>query len=728
MQAMKKLSIGVIMGTRSVEREVSFNSGRTICDYLDTTRYTPVPIFITETNDLYILPWRFLHRGKISDFEHRLAEEATRISWDTLRLHVDFVYPAVHGRWGEDGALQGMLEMLKIPYFGSKVFASALGMDKQIQKTFLANAGIQTARGISLSGTEIDSYSNSSLEHLLNEHAITAPYIVKPRSEGSSFGVSRIELAKDLIESAKKAATVTPGIIQDVLIEEYISGMEFSCIVIECKNSFIALEPTEITRHENGIFDYEQKYMPGAARKYTPARCSQSAREEIKRSAIAAMKALGFSRLGRIDGILKKDGSIVIIDPNSFSGMSPASFAFFQAAEHGMSHTEFVNNLIEEELNAYGIAVPREKGSEKSAFKNRVGVILGGRSNEREISLESGRNVVYKLSPHAYEVTPLFLSSQGELFHIPHRLLVKNSTRVIEELLDASFHIAWSDLPKKFDFIFLALHGGEGENGTIQGTLEMLGMPYNGSGILASGLCMNKWKTNSYLKAHGIDVPDHILIENSNSPELVSFVEKNGFPLIVKPHDDGCSVGVYKVFSPDELIVACNAIFSLGKKYAFIEEYIDGMELTVGVLGNNTPKALPPTHAVSQAGILSITEKFLPGAGENQTPAPLEQAAIEFVQKTIERVFKITGCAGYARIDCFYQRADQNRFHRERLVILEINTLPALTPATCLFHQAAEVGMNPRELLDEIIRLGFERFMSNNHVLHQQVPNMVQIS
>ncbi len=213
-----------------------------------------------------------------------------------------------------------------------------------------------------------------------------------------------------------------------------------------------------------------------------------------------------------------------------------------------MSHTQFVNHLIEYELRAYGMIAPEKTTLEHEALKTRVGVMLGGTSNEREISLESGRNVVYKLSPHSYEVAPIFVSSQGELFQIPHRLLVKNSTRVIEELLEPSMRILWSELPKKFDFIFLGLHGGEGENGTIQGTLEMLGMPYNGSGILASALCMDKWKTNSYLHAHGIDIPD-IYSSRSVCTGNQRIHRKNGFPLIVKPHDDGCSVGVYKVFS-----------------------------------------------------------------------------------------------------------------------------------------------------------------------------------
>jgi D-alanine-D-alanine ligase len=127
-----RLRIGVLCGGMSIEREVSFNSGRTICDHLDTQRFTPVCLFQTITGTLYILPDRFVHRGKISDFEHRLAQEAELISWNHLKTRIDFLFIAQHGRYAEDGALQGLLELLRIPYFGSRVRASAWGMDKHL--------------------------------------------------------------------------------------------------------------------------------------------------------------------------------------------------------------------------------------------------------------------------------------------------------------------------------------------------------------------------------------------------------------------------------------------------------------------------------------------------------------------------------------------------------------------------------------------------------------------
>ena len=111
---MNKLRVGVLMGGKSIEREVSFNSGRTVCDHLDTQRYEIIPIFQKKSGDLFILPWHFLYRGKTNDFEHRLDSEAKKIIWDDLKALVDFMYLAVHGRFAEDGTVQGFLEIATI--------------------------------------------------------------------------------------------------------------------------------------------------------------------------------------------------------------------------------------------------------------------------------------------------------------------------------------------------------------------------------------------------------------------------------------------------------------------------------------------------------------------------------------------------------------------------------------------------------------------------------------
>lgn len=717
---MKKLRIGVLMGGISHEKEVSFNSGRTICDHLDTSRYEAIPLFQTEQNKLYLLPWNFLYRGKISDFAHRLEHEARRISWDFLKDHVDFVYIAQHGYFAEDGRMQGVLEVLGIPYLGTKILGSALGMDKAMQKKILEAHDITTPRAITLTALPA---TNSEVVEKLNEAHLAYPLVVKPAHEGSSFGISVVTQEHELLPALHKAFAVNKQGKGIVLLEEKIEGMEFTCVTLvdPITDQVLALPPTELTRNPGAsILDYEHKYMPGYAQKFTPARCSDAALKNIQETCLAVMKALNFKTISRIDGFLTAEGNVVIIDPNSLCGMSPSSFFFNQAAHLDMSHTDIINYLLASELKHFEykdentMELPTQQPLTE---KIRVGVLLGGTSNEKETSLNSGRNVCYKLSPHKYQVTPLFLDAQMHLYPLPQKLLVHNATAEIEYDLDRSTRIEWASLPEKFDFIFVGLHGGLGENGAVQGMLETLGLPYNGSSVLASALAMDKHATNTFLASQGFDVPKNFLAAKQEwmcqRESVCAQIETHiAYPLIIKPHDDGCSVMVFKAKNRDELNTALNHIFTQTKEYALVEECISGMELTVGVLGNEQPYALPPSQALAAQGILSLEEKFLPGAGENQTPAPLPSSALQLIQKTVVAVYTTLGCSGYARIDCFYQSAEQSITGKERVIILEINTLPALTPATCLFHQAAEVGIKPMELIDRIIDYGFEKHRS----------------
>ncbi|MBU1007914.1 ATP-grasp domain-containing protein [Candidatus Dependentiae bacterium] len=705
-----KIRIGVLMGGKSVEREVSFNSGRTICDHIDTDRYEVIPIFQTACNKLFILPLKFLHRGKISDFEHRLYDEAEEIVWDDLRDTVDFIYIAVHGRFAEDGTLQGMLEVFGVPYLGSKLFASACGIDKIFQKKLLLDHGIFVANDISLTPNQVKLCDTQKLHDELIQAGILFPCIVKPALEGSSLGISVVNSPGDLVPALRKASHEGVTAEQSVLIEEKIDGMEFTCIGIQGDdNTWQTFPLTEVVPEgEARFYDYEQKYMPGRANKITPARCSRQMSEKIQDICICAGEALDFSTFFRIDGFLKHDGSVVIIDPNTLSGMGPASFLFHQAAEVGMNHTELINHLIDVELKKYGLVGKQNiMDTKKKRAKKTVVVLFGGSSNEREISLESGRNVCYKLSPSKYNVIPVFVDLNMKLYKLSSRLLLQNSTREIAERLEDDSQILWADLPKVCDFVFIALHGGEGENGSVQGTLEMLDLPYNGPGVLASALCMDKYKTNQFLQKRGFSVPKSRLVIKEGFEKQCEIIEAEfGIPLIVKPHDDGCSMYVKKVDEKSDLKKVLKEFFETEKAVALVEECVAGMELTCGVVGNEEVRVFPPSLAVAAGGILSIEEKFLPGAGENQTPAPLPPEALQLVQKTIEGVYREVGCRGYSRIDCFYQDETISPDKKPRVVVLEVNTLPGLTPATCLFHQAAEIGMKPMELLDTIVALG----------------------
>lgn len=193
-----KIKVGVLFGGVSVEREVSFNSGRTVCDHLDIDLFEVIAIFQRANGNLYILPWSFLRRGKISDFEHRLDLEAEKIAWDDLSARVDFVYITLHGKYGEDGRVQAMLELMKIPYLGSKVFGSAVGMNRVVHDHYLRAAGVNVPCGFHLTVNEIIHFDQKKIQSQLDAQALEFPLIIKPSQEGSSFGVFVIRSIAEL--------------------------------------------------------------------------------------------------------------------------------------------------------------------------------------------------------------------------------------------------------------------------------------------------------------------------------------------------------------------------------------------------------------------------------------------------------------------------------------------------------------------------------------------------
>lgn len=329
---------------------------------------------------------------------------------------------------------------------------------------------------------------------------------------------------------------------------------------------------------------------------------------------------------------------------------------------------------------------------------------MGGLSSEREVSLESGRNIFNKISRIKYDPIAIFMDSKARLWEIDIRLLLRNSTADIEEDLEAhALRIRYEELKTKIDVACLALHGKYGEDGCLQGLLELLDVPYTGSGVLASALGMDKYFCRKLLAANGISVPVSQVLSSqmsndlSISPDILpSLTGKIGFPCIVKPVREGCSTGVRKVNSDDELTAAIKEAFKWDST-VLIEEFLTGMEVTCGVIedrGKTVP--LTPSETIPTAAILSLEDKFLYGQGENKTPARLPEETLTRIQEIAVRTFEILGLHGYARIDMFV-RPDGT------ISVLEPNTLPGMTPSTVLFHQAAASGITPAEMIDRII-------------------------
>lgn len=336
----------------------------------------------------------------------------------------------------------------------------------------------------------------------------------------------------------------------------------------------------------------------------------------------------------------------------------------------------------------------------------RVGVILGGISSEREISLESGRNIFGKLPKERYQALPIFMDSRGGLWLIPLKHLMRNATADIEEDLDGEARrIPYEELKSTVDIVYIALHGKYGEDGCIQGLLELLGVPYVGSGVLGSALAMNKYVSRQLLAHEGIGVPKTLRVPREDwtagAEAVQDRVEKNiGYPCVIKPTREGCSTAVTRVTGRDEVSPAIEAALQWDAD-VLVEEYIQGMEVTCGVIGTDDPRALTPSETIPTTDILSLEDKFLYGQGENKTPARLAPDILEKVKETALKTFVALGLKVYARIDMFVRDGGD-------VVVLEPNSLPGMTPSTVLFHQAAESGISQSDLMDRIIGYSFD--------------------
>ena len=331
---------------------------------------------------------------------------------------------------------------------------------------------------------------------------------------------------------------------------------------------------------------------------------------------------------------------------------------------------------------------------------------MGGISSEREVSLESGRNIFTKMDRGKYDPVPVFMDGEARFWEIPLKLLMRNSTADIEmDLEEEAKRIPYEEMPSRFDFVYIGLHGKYGEDGCLQGLLELLRVPYTGSGVLGSALGMDKHAARKVLSAAGIAVPATLAVPlerwEADREEILGRIEREiGFPCVVKPSREGCSTAIRKIHGRQGLPEALEGAFQWDA-LALVEEFLTGMEVTCGVLGNENPEALVPSETIPTQDILSLEDKFLYGQGENKTPARLPREMLEKIRETAVRAYRVLGLRAYARIDMFVRQDGE-------VAVLEPNTLPGMTPSTVLFHQAAAAGMTQGGLIDRVIAHSLE--------------------
>ncbi|MEW6407447.1 MAG: D-alanine--D-alanine ligase family protein [Patescibacteria group bacterium] len=320
--------------------------------------------------------------------------------------------------------------------------------------------------------------------------------------------------------------------------------------------------------------------------------------------------------------------------------------------------------------------------------KLKIAIIMGGKSSEHEVSLKSGRSVLENLDKRKYIPLPILITKKG----VWQTKKTKNTIDTLKIL-------------QKTDAVIIMLHGPFGEDGTVQGLLELFDLPYVGAGVFTSALCMNKIKTKEIMKANKILTPDYVnflKIEWQKNKEkiLKQITKKLGFPNVVKPNNLGSSIGISIPKNKRQLQKAIN----LALKYSnqiLVEDYIKGKEIHCGVIGNEKPLALPLDEVKPKREFYDYKAKYKPGMSEHLTPAPLSLELTKKIQKQALEIYKLVEGDGLARIDFLIQK--------NKVYFNEVNTIPGFTKTSILPKEAEIAGISFPRFLDLLIGYALEK-------------------
>lgn len=350
--------------------------------------------------------------------------------------------------------------------------------------------------------------------------------------------------------------------------------------------------------------------------------------------------------------------------------------------------------------------------------KTRVAVLMGGPSPEREVSLKSGMQVIRALDPTRYDVLPVEITREGQWLPRPELLRlggpeaspgpagVSVPARAEGRLTPCPIDKVVGD--GAVDVAFIALHGPYGEDGTVQGLLELLGIPYTGSGVLASALAMDKLRSRQVLQATGVPVPAYVVVDGGAWPgiqgEIAARVVRDlGYPCVVKPNALGSSIGVTIVQAEDALSGAVEQALGYGS-VVLIEEYLRGTELTCAILEDpetGVARALPLIEIVPKREFFTYEAKYEPGASEEIIPARVPAALTRRAEQVALRAHRALGCVGFSRVDLFL--VDGN------VIVLELNTIPGLTAGSLMPLAARAANIEFSELLSRMIASALRR-------------------
>ncbi|MBP7875631.1 D-alanine--D-alanine ligase [Candidatus Woesebacteria bacterium] len=334
----------------------------------------------------------------------------------------------------------------------------------------------------------------------------------------------------------------------------------------------------------------------------------------------------------------------------------------------------------------------------------RVAVVMGGPSAEHAISVSSGTEVVRALTQLGHIAVPILITEQ-QTWHLLDATTLLSTKTSLEQVGNTSLAL----IPQSqalaplsgvgeagVDLVFIAMHGPYGEDGKIQALMELLQLPYTGSGVLASALSMDKVQFRRIMQAEHISIPPSHTFTNENVEEMTSILKNvvGEPPLVVKPSDQGSSIGVSIVHSWKELASAV-ALARKSGKTILVDRFVKGREFTVGIVGTKEPRVLPVTEIIPDGEFFDYRAKYLSTNMNDICPADISDQLASQLQAIALQVYRAVGATGFARVDFIVDEKDMP-------VVLEINTIPGLTPVSLLPIAAKAAGLSFAELIQEI--------------------------
>jgi len=350
----------------------------------------------------------------------------------------------------------------------------------------------------------------------------------------------------------------------------------------------------------------------------------------------------------------------------------------------------------------------------------RVGVLFGGRSGEHEVSLASAASVIRGLDPDKYEAVPIGITKDG------HWLIGEGAVKMLPEVLKGGRRVMLTADPteaalvpldrgagaQRLDVIFPVMHGTFGEDGTIQGMLDLAGLPYVGAGVLGSAVGMDKDVSKRLCQDAGIPVVPWVTVhrwrwEKEPQEMRVEIEEKFEYPLFVKPATLGSSVGMSKVHEAGELGAALDLACEYGMK-VLVEKAVTAREIEVSVLGNHEPQASVPGEIVPHREFYDYAAKYLEEGTQLLIPADLKPGQVQKIQNLAVRAFQVLELSGMARVDFFLEKKTG------KLYLNEVNTIPGFTSISMYPKLWEASGIPFRELVDKLIELALEMHAEKN--------------